>query len=146
MDKHKNYEMIAAKASNKSLVIFVRNKHAGGEWQTCDFTALVEHEDLDFFLCANKHKSAILAGLNGETIQMAEEGYLWEDLVINDWKPDGCYMSNYYDFRIKRKERWIAITNSRGVHCSLYESEEQARKDNPNADQFIKIEVEVTND
>ncbi|EGR1131354.1 TPA: hypothetical protein PMC32_002327 [Vibrio cholerae] len=145
MSKHKNYEMIAAKASNKSLVIFVHNKHAG-EWQTCDFTALVEHEDVDFFLCANEHKSVILSGLNGAAIQTAQEGFLWEDVVVDDWKPDGCYMSNYYNFRIKPQERWIAITNSRGVHCSLYESEEKARIENPHADQFIKIMLEVPNE
>lgn len=145
--KHKHYSMIVAKAANMDLVVFVKTCDNGAWYEKSDF-ACQWWEDSDYFLCLPQHKEACLHGLNGGEVQV-------QDFPTNDfndylddkyeWSLESWWMSEQCNIRIKPKkeERWIAINMSRGVYPELFYSEEQARSQHPNADQFIEIEVEV---
>ena len=142
--KHKHYDMICAKAANMDLVVLL---NIGNEWVESLLDAMIANEDSSFFLCLPQHKDACLHWLNGGSIQ--NKYAIWvgvEDCNGNfEWSDRIVFMLDTVELRIKpsKEKRWIAIRFSRGVSCALYESELEARNDNPHADQFVEIEVEV---
>ncbi|EKF9797567.1 hypothetical protein O1D18_001122 [Vibrio cholerae] len=149
MSKHKHYEMIVAKAANMDLVVFVKNDNG---WACFDDLPINPHQE--FFLCLPQHKDVVLSALNGEKIQIADEGTLqWDDYYFDDWDSSDCYMTNFYKLRIKpRKEkRWIgycASTNQCTPHPTktkdLAIDYAAAHYNYADSDwQFIEIEVEV---
>lgn len=134
--------MIKAKADNMDLVVFCN----GPFWHVIDRWPSF-FEDFDYFACLPQHKEAVLNVLNGGDSQVNYIGE-WSECNCGahiEWGRSCWYMDDKCQSRAKpRKEkRWIAINMSRGVHCSLFDSEEQAREEVPFADQFIEIEVEV---
>lgn len=158
MTAHKYAEMIKAKADNMELVVLCRDKS-----RECNEWGLYTHEDgsalpsgsipmfedgFDYFLCLPQHNEngQCLHWLNGGKIQYKSE--LIPDFM--DYQPDinlglvSIFMQQDFEIRIKpRKEkRWIAIRCCRGVMPSIYDTESQARKANPYADQFIEIEID----
>tara|TARA_Y100000588_G_scaffold31471_1_gene30793 strand:- start:13534 stop:14004 length:471 start_codon:yes stop_codon:yes gene_type:complete len=154
--KHKQYEMIVAKASNMDLVVFVKGKATDtwvlrGEQSTTTF-----FYDVEYFLCLPQHKEAVLHALNGGQSQATNEigEGKYQDVYVGKpdiyWTSGGWYMSDVCESRIKPKKekRWIVLQYDQDLKdwCfedgTLYKTVEDA-EDNRRYGQLAEIEVEV---
>lgn len=155
--KHKNYEMITAKAADMDLVVFYDADDCG--WILSTFENLTQMEHCDFFLCLPQHKDACLHWLNGGEIQDYYNGE-WTKIKCHDgnpdWnEPDQLFMNEEFHLRIapSKEKRIIGVNSNTGQTTSAYEldgggnyAEDEIRltKKGPTSEwQFIEIEIEV---
>ena len=156
MTKHKNAEIICAKAANMELIRFIKlDDNKGCEWviQTGNAQHSTQfNEQSEYFLCLPQHKEVCLHWLNGGEI----EGYCaqdeeWITVVIDEteWSLTSTFMQDYYKFRInqRKEKRWIAVWRE-FVTPRSFESRDSAEfwvthNSVANQDywQFIEIEI-----
>lgn len=153
---HVHADMIKAKADDVSLVVFTQIN----EWFKLIKSNDVFHNFSNYFLCLPKHEEAALNMLNGGQVQVktAVDWAEWLDVVDShaqqSWHPEGWYMCDEWESRIKPKKekRWIGVfRNDNGFMqntYSSYESIEELKESvyAPNGFagwQFIEIEFEV---
>ena len=153
--RHKNADMIIAKASDMSLVLIGK---VGGRWIEIRDDALPIREQ-GFYLCHRKHKDPCLAWLKGSSVQcryIAIATSTWNTTEPEDdpkWTKQSVFMCDHLEIRIKPKKekRWIAIKGaSNSVIDIAYKSKEELLSGvfsggsaNASGWQFIEIEVEV---
>lgn len=162
--KHKNCEMIMAKAVNMDLVVFCKDKSEGA-WVETHFENMLHNET---FLCLPQHGDFCLHWLNGGELQLMEHkckvnDATWEDFTIvpelQPWYSSILFMSSCHSFKIKPKKekRWIGVfidkltLSGKAIMRTTelsYESIEELKRDSHAPDgfggwQFIEIEVEV---
>lgn len=109
-NKHKHHAMIAAKAANMDLVLFIKDN---GTWvDGYNLEHLVQWKDMEFFACLPQHAKACEHWLNGGDVICANVDV--RDGVIHKyngtWSPNHYFMSSVHVMSIKPKsERELVI-------------------------------------
>lgn len=158
MSKHKNYEMIVAKAERPDLVVLSSCHYEG--WRASSFEILVHGDNQDYFLCLPQHKEACLHWLNGGGAEVKGNGRTSWGFVdsyghrgMSVWSELHIFMTNGNEFRTKPKteKRWIGYCANRNQTIPHPQDSEQLARDyialhysyHANEWQLIEIEVEV---
>lgn len=148
--KHKNAEIIKAKADDMSLVVFAKSLK-WHEVDADDFQFFNKHEE--YFLCLPQHKEVVIRSLNGEVAEFESVDEIGSHALERAyWRSNDWYMDVNYKSRIipKKEKRWIAATRFNCVD-KLFDKKSQAEEfvtafypNNKTSDfQFIEIEVEI---
>ncbi|PNG65003.1 hypothetical protein CRN61_17805 [Vibrio vulnificus] len=112
MTKHRHYRLIEEKAKNLDLVIFVND---GKRCQETDFSSMVEHEDVDFFLCSQKHLDLVNCWIESgmPTLQIRGKKHpVWVDFNPDLSLGVGLdFMKEENEIRLKprRQKRWVGV-------------------------------------
>lgn len=136
-------EMIKAWADNKNTVVLFRTRD---EWYLCGDPTW--REDIEYFICLEKHKNTTLAFLNREDIQIrSSDGHHWldRDNSYPDWSWSGWYMNEDLQSRIKPKKetRWM-YRYPDGSFSDHYNTLHKLRSNhNKPEGKLIKFEIEV---
>ncbi|AUS00563.1 hypothetical protein NVP1276O_70 [Vibrio phage 1.276.O._10N.286.54.E4] len=154
--KHKNAEMIIAKANNTELAVFVKvvdsQNESGSYWAPSSLSTLSIAEN-EFFLCLPQHKEVCLHWLNGGDIQVLDSNWINVHPVESyPWEDEHDFMCEDSKIRIKPKKekRWIAV-NPDGYVLPIHADSKESIRAHASSDtsrltlgvQFIEIEVEV---